>query len=128
MARVRVKASLPEGLPPARIDADSLKQVVLALAVTAASAMPGGGTLSVRAASRGRSLLLDVSDTAPALVETERKRLFEPFATGLAQRGGGLGLAIARSLLRSRGGDLFYRPRKGGNAFRVSLRVATGSP
>jgi signal transduction histidine kinase len=128
MARVRVKASLPEGLPPGRIDADSLKQVVMALAVTAASAMPEGGTLSIRAASQGRSLHLDVADSAPALAEAERKRLFEPFATGLAQRGGSLGLAIARSLLRSRGGDLLYRPRKGGNAFRVILRVATGTP
>ena len=52
----------------------------------------------------------------------------EPYATADAQRGAGLGLAIARSLLRSRGGDLLYRPRKGGNAFRVVLLVATGTP
>jgi signal transduction histidine kinase len=127
-ARLRVKASLPEALPPARMDADSLKQVVMALAMNASSAMPAGGTLSVRAARRGRSLLLDVADTGPTLAEAERKRLFEPFAAGLAQRGAGLGLAIARSLLRSRGGDLLYRPRRGGNGFRVVLRVATGTP
>jgi C4-dicarboxylate-specific signal transduction histidine kinase len=73
-------------------------------------------------------LVLDVADTGPVVERAARRRLFEPFAAGFAQRGAGLGLAIARSLLRSRGGDLLYRPRKGGNAFRVTLRVATGTP
>jgi signal transduction histidine kinase len=128
LARLHVRANLPKGLPPARIDADSLKQVVMALAMNASSAMPAGGTLAVRASRKGRALLLDVTDTAPAVPEARRKHLFEPYATADAQRGAGLGLAIARSLLRSRGGDLLYRPREGGNAFRVVLRVATGTP
>jgi len=128
LARVRVKASVPKGLPPARIDADSLKQVVMALAMNACSAVPAGGSLGVRAARKGRALLLDVTDTGPTVPEARRKQLFEPYATADAQRGAGLGLAIARSLLRTRGGDLLYRPRKGGNAFRVVLRVATGTP
>jgi signal transduction histidine kinase len=127
-ARLRVRADVPKGLPPARIDADSLKQVVMALATNASSAMPAGGTLAVRASRKGRALFLDVTDTGPAVPEARRKHLFEPYATADAQRGGGLGLAIARSLLRSRGGDLLYRPRKGGNAFRVTLRPATGTP
>jgi len=128
LARLRVKASVPKGLPPARIDPDSLKQVVMALAMNACSAMPAGGTLGVRASRKGRALLLDVSDSGPTVPEAQRPHLFEPYATADAQRGAGLGLAIARSLLRSRGGDLLYRPRKGGNAFRVVLRVATGTP
>ena len=128
LARLRVKASVPKGLPPARIDADSLKQVVMALTMNACSVMPAGGTLAVRASRKGRALLLDVTDTGPTVPEAQRKHLFEPYATADAQRGAGLGLAIARSLLRSRGGDLLYRPRKGGNAFRVVLRVATGTP
>ena len=128
LARLRVKARVPKGLPPARIDGDSLKQVVMALAMNACSAMPAGGTLGVRASRKGRALLLDVSDSGPTVPEAQRPHLFEPYATADAQRGAGLGLAIARSLLRSRGGDLLYRPRKGGNAFRVVLRVATGTP
>jgi signal transduction histidine kinase len=128
LSRLKVKASVPSGLPAARIDADSLKQVVMALAMNACAAMPAGGTLAVRASRSGRSVLLDVADTGTTVPEPQRKHLFEPYATADAQRGAGLGLAIARSLLRSRGGDLSYRPRKGGNAFRVVLRVATGTP
>jgi K+-sensing histidine kinase KdpD len=74
-------------------------------------------------------LVLDALPIGLYVVEkAERRRLFEPLATSFAQRGAGLGPAVARSLLRSRGGDPLYRPRKGGNAFRVKLRVATGTP
>jgi signal transduction histidine kinase len=128
LARLRVRASVPRALPPARIDPDSLKQVVMALAMNASSGMPAGGTLAVRAARRGRTLVLDVADTGAPVPPALRAKVFEPYATVDAQRGAGLGLAVARGLLRSRGGDLLYRPRKGGNAFRAVLRVATGTP
>jgi signal transduction histidine kinase len=123
--RLRVRASVPTKLPAARIDADSLKQVVMALVMNASLALPGGGSLGVRASHRGRLLTLEVRDSAPVVPEARRAQLFEPFAANDAQRGAGLGLAIARSLLRSRGGDLVYRPRKDGNVFRVSLRTAS---
>jgi signal transduction histidine kinase len=125
-ARVRVRAAVPKTLPPAAIDTDSLKQVVMALAVNASQAMPSGGTLTVKASRQGRSLVLDVADNGTPVPAVRRAHLFEPFATADAQRGAGLGLAVARSLLRGRGGDLVYRPRKGGNAFRVVLRAASG--
>jgi signal transduction histidine kinase len=124
--RIRVRRSIPRSLPPARIDADSLRQVVMALAAGGAQAMPSGGTLTVRAGRQGRSIVLDVSDTAPPVPPARRAQLFEPFAVADAQRGAGLGLAVARSLLRGRGGDLIYRPRRGGNTFRAVLRAASG--
>jgi signal transduction histidine kinase len=124
LARLRVRTRLPKALPPVAIDADSLKQVVMALVMNASAAMPAGGTLSVVASRNGRSLQLDVADTGLTLPEPQRAQVFEPYAD--AQRGAGLGLAVARGLLRSRGGDLLYRPRRDGNVFRVVLRVATG--
>ena len=98
----------------------------MALAVNASQAMPAGGSLVVRVARQGRSFVLDVVDNGTPVPAARRAQLFEPFATADAQRGAGLGLAVARSLLRSRGGDLVYRPRKGGNAYRVILRAASG--
>jgi two-component system NtrC family sensor kinase len=127
LARLRIRARLPKTLPRVHIDGDSLKQVVMALVMNASAAMPAGGTLSVAASRNGRVLQLDVADTGATLPEPQRAQLFEPYATADAQRGAGLGLAVARGLLRSRGGDLVYRPRKDGNVFRVVLRVATGT-
>jgi two-component system NtrC family sensor kinase len=124
LARVRLRTSLPKSLPRVRIDADTLKQVVMALVTNAAAAMPEGGALQLTASQRGRVLHLDVADAAPALTERQRAQVFEPFSPSDAQRGASLGLAVARGLLRSRGGDLLYRPRKDGNVFRIVLRVA----
>jgi signal transduction histidine kinase len=125
-ARIRVSARIPKGLPAARIDPDSLKQVVMALAMNACRAMPGGGSLTLRAARQGRGLVLDVIDTGPGVAPSIRARIFEPYFTTDPSKGAGLGLAIARSLVRSRSGDLVYRARGRGAAFRVILKAAPG--
>jgi signal transduction histidine kinase len=126
--RVRVARRIPPHLPAVSIDPDSLKQVVLALAMNAARAMRGGGTLTLRAGGKGAQVTLDVLDTGTGVPPAIRKRIFEPFFTTDASQGTGLGLAIARSLVHGRGGDLVYRPRKRGAAFRVILKAATEGP
>jgi two-component system NtrC family sensor kinase len=126
-ARITVKAVLPAGLPPARIDADSLKQVVMALAMNAGRAMPGGGALTFRTARRRGGLFLDVVDSGPGVPEARRARLFEPYLNTGTEPGAGLALAVARSLVRQHGGDLVYLPRKKGSCFRVSLKTAGGA-
>lgn len=123
--RVKVVARLPSGLPPAAIEPDFLQQVVMALATNAARAMGGDGTLRLRAARDGRTLVLDVVDTGPGVAPEARDHIFEPFFTTHPNEGTGLGLSIARSLVRSRGGDLLHRTRRGrGAAFRVVLKAA----
>jgi PAS domain S-box-containing protein len=123
--RVKVVRHLGRRLPEAAIEPDSLRQVVLALAVNAARAMAGGGTLTLRGASDGRRVRLDVLDTGPGVAPALRGRVFQPYFTTDPAHGTGLGLAIARSLVRARGGDLVYVARKGGGAcFRVTLPVA----
>lgn len=123
-SRIKVKATLPARLPAARIDPDSLKQVVMALAMNAGRSMPGGGTLSFKAYSRRGRVVLDVVDTGPGVPEAQRARLFEPYLNADPEHGPGLALAVARSLVRHRGGDLVYLPRRRGAGFRVILRPA----
>jgi PAS domain S-box-containing protein len=127
LSGVRVVASVPKKLPRTRIEPDSLQQVVMALALNAARAMAGNGTLRLRARLAGSGVNLDVADTGPGVPREIRDRIFEPFFTTNPDEGTGLGLAIARSLVRGRGGDLLLRPGKGrGAAFRVTL--ATEGP
>lgn len=119
-ARIELVSRIPRTLPPAAIDADSLRQVVLALATNASSAMAGRGRLELRAGRERGRLFLDVADAGPGVPEHARRHLFEPFYT--TGGGAGLGLAIARSLLRRRGGDLVLRGgRRRGATFRVWL-------
>jgi PAS domain S-box-containing protein len=128
-ARVRLVARLPPDLPPVRLDPDSLKQVVMALAVNAAQAMPAGGRLTLRARRLEGALALDVSDTGRGVPKDLRARLFEPFVQGESKGSAGLGLAIARSLVRARGGELSLLPQRGrGASFRVRLPFARSRP
>jgi signal transduction histidine kinase len=119
--RVKVRARVPKKLPRARIEPDSLQQVVMALALNAARAMGGTGTLTIRASLAAGRLSLIVADTGPGVDGPVRDRIFEPFFTTNPDEGTGLGLAIARSLVRGRGGDLVLRPSRRGAAFRVVL-------
>jgi two-component system NtrC family sensor kinase len=122
--RIKVVSRTP-GKLLAGIDPDSLKQVVMGLALNAARAMAGSGTLTVRGSRLGRQVVLDVLDTGPGVPPEIRPRIFEPFFTTDPSQGTGLGLAIARSLVRGRGGDLVCRSRRGrGGSFRVVLAAA----
>jgi signal transduction histidine kinase len=123
---VKVRSRVPTKLPRARIEPDSLQQVVMALALNAARAMDGNGTLTIRATFASRRLSLVVADTGPGIEAAIRDRIFEPFFTTKPDEGTGLGLAIARSLVRGRGGDLVLRPSRRGAAFRVVLAVEGG--
>jgi two-component system NtrC family sensor kinase len=121
-SRIKVAPQIPRGLT-ARIDPDSLRQVVMALALNAARAMAAGGTLTLRGSREGGKVVLDVMDTGPGIPPAIRAHIFEPYFTTDPSKGTGLGLAIARSLVRGRGGDLGYRPRRGvGGSFRVVLK------
>ena len=122
-ARIKVRAVLPSTLPAARINPDSLKQVVMALAMNASQAMPGGGTLTFKASRAKGQVFLDVIDTGRGVPAAIRGRIFEPYFTTDPDRGAGLGLAVARSLVRNGGGDLVYRPRKKGAGFLVALKA-----
>jgi signal transduction histidine kinase len=103
-----------------------LKQVVMSLAMNASKAMPTGGTLTLKASHQGASVVLDVTDTGGGIPPGIRGRIFEPYFSTDTDHGAGLGLPVARTLLRSQGGDLVYRgPRaRGGASFRVTMKAA----
>lgn len=73
---------------------------------------PRGGRLSVKvqvdASSQG---LLRVSNDGPAISDSQRERLFQPFAAMGGQMGAGLGLAICRSIVDALDGRIDVRNR-----------------
>ena len=98
----------PPALPPIEVEVDStaLREALSNVAINAAEAMrEDGGKLTVSASVNGRQVSVDVADNGPGIPDDLRGKLFEPFVTGKAD-GTGLGLPIARRLLRDMGGDL----------------------
>jgi signal transduction histidine kinase len=81
--------------------------------------VPEGGWVLVRSGVRpDGAVILEVSNTGPAIPRYEIPGLFEPFrrlgAERLAAPGAGLGLSIVRAVARAHGGDVQASPRDGG--------------
>lgn len=79
---------------------------LLANAIDAVSQMPEGRRLiAVSARRTQRAATVSVDDSGPGTLAELREKLFEPFVTSKPD-GMGLGLAISRSLIHARGGEL----------------------
>jgi nitrogen-specific signal transduction histidine kinase/ActR/RegA family two-component response regulator len=118
-------------LPHVMGDATQLHQVLLNLCLNARDAMPGGGTLEIRAGvatlaqpmrsvsgdvPAGRYVRFDVTDDGAGMDDAVVERLFEPFfTTKPVGAGTGLGLPTALSIVRKHGGGMQVQsePRQG---------------
>jgi signal transduction histidine kinase len=103
-----------------RGDRDQLFRVLLNLA---RNAVQSGATRVVFSAHCGEgAVMIDIADNGPGLAPKARENLFRPFA-GSGRAGGiGLGLAIAREILRAHGGDIALgNSDAAGTLFRLRL-------
>ena len=104
-------------------DAGQMQQVLLNLAINARDAMPDGGTLTLRALSCGREVILEVEDTGGGMSDVTRAHLFEPFfSTKEPGKGTGLGLAVVHGIVVEHGGRIEVESTTGtGSLFRVAF-------
>jgi two-component system sensor kinase FixL len=63
--------------------------------------------IRLSAAASANAVILSVDDSGPGITSSAAESLFEPFMTSKPD-GMGLGLAISRSLIRARGGELSF--------------------
>jgi PAS domain S-box-containing protein len=91
-----------------RVDPDHLFRVLLNLVRNARQVLEGadGGEIRVSAARHNGTVHIDVADTGPGVPDAVRARLFEPFANFGRPDSTGLGLVIARELMRAQDGDV----------------------
>ena len=100
-------------------DSDKMHQVVVNLLTNAAKFTPRGGRVCLVVRSAEHSAFLEVADSGPGVPFEEQDRIFERFFQGDAGRkagGTGIGLAVAKELVRSHGGDIQLESSPGGGA------------
>ena len=106
-------------------DRDQLYRVISNLtqnAVQALARKDGSGTVRIGAWRDSNETLVEIADTGPGIPAPVRHRLFEAFADGGRSDGTGLGLAVARDLVRNHGGDIsLERSDSAGTVFRLRL-------
>jgi signal transduction histidine kinase len=129
VGNVRIQRELAD-VPPVQGDLYTLQEVLFNLCTNALAAMPQGGTLTLRCYTMGGrdedqmdSVAADVSDTGVGIPRVDLEKIFEPFYTTRADRGGtGLGLGLCRMLIAEMGGRIEVRSVLGqGSTFTVVL-------
>ena len=110
-----------------RADRDALEQAVLNLVDNALKYAGGSPELEVELVRDGNRCRVRVLDRGPGVPPAQRQRIFEKFhrvddSLTARQPGSGLGLSIARQLLRDMGGELICGERSGGGCcFEIQL-------
>jgi len=106
-----------------------LGQVFLNLLINAAHAIPEGcadkHTIRVRAATEGKEVRIEVSDTGSGIEPEHLSRLFDPFfTTKSVGHGTGLGLFVCQRIVREHSGRIEVQSTPGvGTTFSVILPV-----
>ncbi|MBV8189302.1 MAG: HAMP domain-containing histidine kinase, partial [Alphaproteobacteria bacterium] len=109
-----------------RGDRDLLYRVFLNLGRNAFEA--GATEVTVSARSAGAKLLVDVADDGPGVPQEVAAQIFRPFVTGGRAGGAGLGLAIARDLVRLHAGDIALAESSAdGSVFQFTLPLEASS-
>jgi len=123
---VEVRFSVPPGPVRVAIEADLLERIVQPLLDNAVRY--GRSQVSVELLANGTTAVVDVVDDGVGLAEGETDVIFEPGVRGVAAatgpRGAGLGLALARRLARTAGGEIVARSDDAGGRFSVRLPLA----
>jgi len=99
---------VPADLPPMRVDANQLSQVLMNLLLNAAQATPEGGRITVIASQASPSNAVDIRivDTGCGISADVLPHVFEPFFTTKRGKGTGLGLSISQAYVRSHNGEI----------------------
>ena len=127
---VAIRVSIAPGLPKAWVDPARVRQVLDNLLANAIRHTPAGGeilvevsTVLVAGSSDGPTVRCRVTDAGPGFREDQLGQVFERFQRAGDSRGSGLGLSIARDLVRAHGGaiDASNDPSTGGASVSFSL-------
>ena len=119
--------SYDRSLPPVRVNANRIQQVIINMVRNARDAMPGGGRISIGTSlvhpeGSARWVRVSISDSGPGVPREIGNRVFNPFVTTKrGSRGTGLGLAVSKRIVEEHGGHITLDRSKGGAVFHIDL-------
>ena len=124
---------LPDEPLAAAADREKLAQILANLVDNAVKFSPNGGTVTIEAHRRAGRVEVRVVDEGQGIPEDERERIFSKFhradSSPRGPSGAGLGLFIARGLVRAMGGRIWVDSAEGGgSSFAFELPLAEAAP
>jgi K+-sensing histidine kinase KdpD len=124
---------IQNALPLVNADKERVQQVLLNLLSNANKYSPTGSKIEIRARQENNSVLIAVEDSAAAISEQDRDKIFDPYIRGGDEEerqripGLGLGLAICKKIVELHEGEIWVESEVGrGNIFSFSLPIWNG--
>jgi signal transduction histidine kinase len=125
---INVVLEIEKNLPKVDGNAENLKQSLVNIVKNSLEAMPEGGILTLAVKRVDAFVQIEVTDTGAGMDDELQKKIFSPFfnSKGVTT---GLGLAMARKVIKGMGGDLSLESRKdSGTRISITLPVALALP
>ena len=123
-AGVTLEFKEAEGVGPIYADRVQILRVLINLTSNAIRHTPSGGRVEVTVQKQGNQVSFRVSDSGEGIPPEYLERIFERFVQvpGATQGGAGLGLSIARKIVKNHGGDMKVESEFGkGSVFTFTL-------
>lgn len=129
--KIALKFDLPPKLPVIHADREKLGLALHNLVGNAIKYSTAGGSVVVKVDTTDDKLSVDVADTGIGISETDLGRIFERFYRAKDPKvaditGSGIGLSLAREVVRLHGGDIRVESQVGkGSTFSVNLPLSS---
>lgn len=123
---VKLVTDLEKALPVAA-DADRLTQAITNIVGNALTHTPPGGTVTITGSTEGSGALLEIRDTGVGIPPDQLEAVFRRFTRLDPQgQGTGIGLNIARTIVRLHGGELVAESggKDAGTTFVLTMPMA----
>jgi signal transduction histidine kinase len=123
---ITLKGSAEANVDPVLMDTQRIGRVLNNLIGNALRHTPAKGAVEVRACRAGMGVEVTVCDTGEGIRAEDMPNVFESFYRGEKSRsratgGAGLGLAIARGIVRAHGGEIWVESQPGDTRFTFTL-------
>jgi two-component system sensor histidine kinase KdpD len=129
-AERKIDVSVPDDLPPVRVDSELIQVVLTHLLDNALKYSPPANPITIGARLNEGKVVVYLADQGQGITEEEQRQIFEKFYRGKNERhlqGTGMGLAIVREIMRAHGEDISLSSSPGqGSEFFFTLPVAPG--
>jgi two-component system sensor histidine kinase BaeS len=103
---VEILVDAPATVPEIDMDPVRIRQALANLVVNSLKAMPGGGRVTIEVTVDDERLSIRVTDTGSGIDPEQLEEVFDRFVKSEDSPGSGLGLSIARGLVKAHGGDM----------------------
>jgi two-component system, OmpR family, sensor histidine kinase KdpD len=125
-----VRVAVSSGLPFVSVDAELIQLAIRQLLDNALKYTPPTTRIVISARRAGGGVEISVADQGPGIPEAEQSKIFERFYRSSRDRhhvaGTGMGLTIAREIMRAHGGEVSVISRPGqGAEFALFFPTAT---